>query len=200
MVQEDLSTKQDLSEFKEEIIHRFHVVTEEVLSQVRLVAEGVMNVNEKLERTKQELKSEIQEVAGQNRLLAGAVGNVNEKLERTKQELKSEIQEVAGQNRLLAEAVGDVNEKLERTKQELKSEIQEVAGQNRLLAEAVGDVNEKLERTRQELKGEIQETRKEVLAAVKFSYAELDRRIAFLEKEFLELKHRVETIENRPHP
>jgi hypothetical protein len=47
------------------------------------------------------------------------------------------------------------------------------------------------------LKAEIQETRQEVLAAVKFSYAELDKRLTTLEKEFLELKHRVEKIETR---
>jgi chromosome segregation ATPase len=61
----------------------------------------------------------------------------------------------------------------------------------------VGVLNDKLDRAHQELKTEIQETRQEVLAAVKFSYAELDRRLTTLEKEFLELKHRVEKIEGR---
>jgi hypothetical protein len=43
----------------------------------------------------------------------------------------------------------------------------------------------------------MQETRQEVLAAIKFSYAELDRRLTTLEKEFLELKLRIQKIENR---
>jgi len=47
------------------------------------------------------------------------------------------------------------------------------------------------------LRGEIQETRQEILAAVKFSYAELDKRLTTLEKEFLDLKHRVEKMERR---
>jgi ABC-type phosphate transport system auxiliary subunit len=65
------------------------------------------------------------------------------------------------------------------------------------VAERVMNVNEKLERVRQELKIEIQETRQEVLAAIKFSYAELDRRITVLESEVNDLKRRVEKIEQR---
>jgi len=65
------------------------------------------------------------------------------------------------------------------------------------VAERVMNVNEKLERVRQELKIEIQETRQEVLAAIKFSYAELDRRITVLESEVNDLKRWVEKIEQR---
>jgi hypothetical protein len=94
------------------------------------------------------------------------------------------------------------------TKEDLKSFKEEiihqfhvvskgVIGQVKLVAEGVATVNEKLDRIHQELKMEIQETRQEVLAAVKFSYAELDKRLTTLEKEFLELKLRVEKIESR---
>jgi wobble nucleotide-excising tRNase len=65
------------------------------------------------------------------------------------------------------------------------------------VAEGVANFDEKLDRSFNELKAEIQETRQEVLTAIKFSYAELDKRITTLEKEFLELKHRVEKIETR---
>jgi predicted nucleic acid-binding Zn-ribbon protein len=73
-----------------------------------------------------------------------------------------------------------------------------VIDQVKQVAEGVDNVNEKLDRRFNELKAEIQETRQEVLAAVKFSYAELDKRLTTLEKEFIELKHRVEKIESRP--
>jgi uncharacterized protein YceH (UPF0502 family) len=73
----------------------------------------------------------------------------------------------------------------------------DVISQVKQVAEGVANVDEKLDRRFNELKTEIQETRQEVLAAVKFSYAELDKRITTLEKEFLELKHRVEKIETR---
>jgi archaellum component FlaC len=39
-----------LVEFREDIIHRFHVISEDVISKVQLVAEGVANLNEKLDR------------------------------------------------------------------------------------------------------------------------------------------------------
>ncbi len=72
-----------------------------------------------------------------------------------------------------------------------------VIDQVKQVAEGVANVNEKLDRRFNELKAEIQETRQEVLAAGKCSYAELDKRLTTLEKEFLELKHRVEKIETR---
>jgi predicted nucleic acid-binding Zn-ribbon protein len=72
-----------------------------------------------------------------------------------------------------------------------------VIDQVKQVAEGVSNVDEKLDRRFNELKAEIQETRQEILAAVKFSYAELDKRLTTLEKEFIELKHRVEKIETR---
>jgi vacuolar-type H+-ATPase subunit D/Vma8 len=75
---------------------------------------------------------------------------------------------------------------------------EDVISQVKQVAEGVANVDEKLDRTRQELRTEIQETRQEVLAAIKFSYAELDKRLTLLENEFLELKRRVEKIESRP--
>jgi gas vesicle protein len=55
------ATKDDLQNFKEEIVHQFHVISEGVVDQVKQVAEGVANVNEKLDRRFNELKAEIQE-------------------------------------------------------------------------------------------------------------------------------------------
>jgi hypothetical protein len=53
--------KEDLQNFKEEIVHQFHVISEGVINQVKQVAEGVANVNEKLDRRFNGLKAEIQE-------------------------------------------------------------------------------------------------------------------------------------------
>ena len=53
--------KQDLKGFKEEIVHQFHVISEGVIDQVKQVAEGVANVDEKLDRRFNELRTEIQE-------------------------------------------------------------------------------------------------------------------------------------------
>ncbi len=103
-------TKEDLRSFKEEIIHQFHVVSEGVIDQVKLVAEGVANVNEKLERTRKELKEEIDnktqpiaqavlELIGKVGALDGKVSDLDRKVDaldgkvdRIHQELKIEIQ------------------------------------------------------------------------------------------------------------
>ena len=129
--------KQDLKGFKEEIVHQFHVISEGVIDQVKLVAEGVATVNEALERTRKELKEEIN-----------------------------------NKTQPIAQAVLELSGK-------------------------VVALDGKVDKIHQELKAEIQETKQEVLAAVKFSYAELDKRLTTLEKEFLELKMRVEKIESR---
>ncbi len=129
--------KEDLKKFKEEIIRQFHVVSEGVIDQVKLVGEGVATTNEKLERTRKELKEEID--------------NRTQRIAQALLELSGKVVALDG----------------------------------------------KVDKVHQELKTEIQETRQEVLGAVKFSYAELDKRITTLEKESLELKHRVEKIETR---
>jgi phage-related minor tail protein len=95
--------KEDLKSFKEEIIHQFHVVSEGVIDQVKLVAEGVATVNEKLERTHKELKEEIDnktqpiaqavlELSGKVVALDGKVTVIDGKVDRIHQELKTEIQ------------------------------------------------------------------------------------------------------------
>jgi uncharacterized protein YceH (UPF0502 family) len=136
--------KEDLKKFKEEIVHQFHIISEGVISQVKQVAEGVANVDEKLDRRFNELKTEID--------------NKTQPIVKAVLELSGRVANLDG----------------------------------RLVA-----LDGKVDKIHQELKTEIQETRQEVLAAVKFSYAELDKRITTLEKEFLELKHRVEKIESR---
>jgi light-regulated signal transduction histidine kinase (bacteriophytochrome) len=143
--------KEDLKSFKEEIMHQMHVISENVIDQVKLVAEGVSNVNEKLERFREEIKMDVDNRVG---TLALAITTVDDKLDQTRQELRVEIREVS----------------------------------------------ENLNKTRQELKTEIQESRQEILAATKFSYAELDRRLTTLEKEFIDLKVRFEKIESRSAP
>ena len=53
--------KDDLKKSRDEIVHQFHVISEDVISQVKQVAEGVANVDEKLDRRFNESKAEIQE-------------------------------------------------------------------------------------------------------------------------------------------
>ena len=68
------------------------------------------------------------------------------------------------------------------------------------VAEGVANLNEKFDRRIDRLDQKIDEHHKDLLAAIKFSYAELDRRIIYLETELQTLKHRVEQIERRIPP
>jgi hypothetical protein len=50
-----------LGDFKEEIIHRFHVISEDVISKVQQVAEGVVNLDQELDRRLDGLDRKIDE-------------------------------------------------------------------------------------------------------------------------------------------
>jgi hypothetical protein len=105
--------KEDMKSFKDEIIHHFHIVSENLMDQVKQVAEGVSNVNEKLERFRVEI---TEDVANNHQALSLAITKVDEKVERFREELKAEIQGV--KQELKAETQG--------VRQELKTEIQDV--------------------------------------------------------------------------
>jgi chromosome segregation ATPase len=68
------------------------------------------------------------------------------------------------------------------------------------VAEGVTNLDEKFDRRIDAIDKKIEEKNQDVLTAIKFSYAELDRRIIYLESELQSLKHRVEQIEKRMTP
>jgi len=113
--------REDLKGFKDEIIHQFHVISEGVISQVKQVAEGVANVNEKLERFREEVKVEIE---NKTQPIAQAVLALDVKLEKTREELKKEIHEV--RQELKGEIQG-TRQELDKTRQELKKEIRGIS-------------------------------------------------------------------------
>jgi len=151
---------------EERIVHEFHIISEGLVSQIKQVAEGVANVDQKLDRTRLELKAEIEEKTAP---IAQAVVRLD----------------------------GRMNA-LDGKVTVLDGKVNALDGKVTVLEGKVNALDGKLDRVQQELKSEIQETRQEILAAVKFSYAELDKRLTTLEKEFLDLKHRVEKMESRP--
>ena len=50
-----------LGDLKNEIIHQFHVISEDVISKVQQVADGVINLDGKLDRRADELDKKIEE-------------------------------------------------------------------------------------------------------------------------------------------
>ncbi|MBM4306191.1 MAG: hypothetical protein FJ123_05575 [Deltaproteobacteria bacterium] len=127
VVRKASGSREDLKKFKEEIVHQFHVISEDVISQVKQVAEGVANVDEKLDRKFDELKAEID---NKTQPIAQAVIVLN------------------GKVAVLDNKVNTLDSK-------------------------VNVLDSKIDKIHLELKAEIHETRQEILAAVKFSYAEL---------------------------
>ena len=68
----------------------------------------------------------------------------------------------------------------------LRNEIRQVAEGHEVIRNEIHTLRE-----------ENEAAHREILSAIKFSYAELDRRIRTLEEDFLALKSRVERIETR---
>jgi predicted RNase H-like nuclease (RuvC/YqgF family) len=122
--------------------------------------------------------------------VAEGVANINGKIDRTRQELKEEID---SKTQPITQAVLAISEKVVA----LDGRVVALDNKVTVLDAKVTAIDDNVERIRHELKTDIQETRQEILAAVKFSYAELDKRLTTLEKEFFELKLRVEKIESR---
>jgi hypothetical protein len=90
-VRKSSATKEDLQNFKEEIVDQFHIISEGVISQVKQVAGGVVSVNEKLEKYREEIKTDIENKFG---TLSQAITVVTNRLDSIRQDLKDEIQGV----------------------------------------------------------------------------------------------------------
>ena len=58
--QETSIIKEDLKNIKEEIIHEFHRGAEIINGELKLLAQGIFALNEKIERFRQELKDELE--------------------------------------------------------------------------------------------------------------------------------------------
>jgi len=53
-VPKEVVTKKDMNKFKEEIVHEFHVISEALIDQIKLLAEGHSGIIERLDRMEKE--------------------------------------------------------------------------------------------------------------------------------------------------
>ncbi len=105
----------------------------------------------------------------------------------------------------LLESIDQRMNSLEQKSEQVKEEIihrfhvisEDVISQVRLVAEGVMNLDEKFTREITGFRKESEHTHQEMMAMIKFSYAELDRRLSALEGEVQELKRRVDQIERR---
>lgn len=73
---------------------------------------------------------------------------------------------------------------------------EQMAGQVQLVAEGVSALAERLDRVEQNLREEILRSQRELSAMVRFSYAELDRKVQTLEHRYLDLEERLRRLES----
>jgi chromosome segregation ATPase len=97
--------------------------------------------------------------------------------------------------------MNDLDHKVDQFKEETIHQFhvisEDVISQVKLVAEGVMNLDEKFTREMTQFRKENEQAHQEIKAMIKFSYAELDRRISTLESEVNELKHRVDQIERR---
>ncbi len=58
--QETSITREDLKNIKEEMIHEFHLGAEIMSGELKVLAEMIFALNEKIERFRQEIKNELE--------------------------------------------------------------------------------------------------------------------------------------------
>jgi polyhydroxyalkanoate synthesis regulator phasin len=95
----------------------------------------------------------------------------------------------------------DLSEAFDQFKEEIVDQFhvisEGVISQVKLVAEGVMNLDEKFTREISGFRKENEQAHQEIMAMIKFSYAELDRRVSTLEGEIQELKRRVDQIERR---
>jgi uncharacterized phage infection (PIP) family protein YhgE len=116
MVRKKAETREDLNSFKEEMIHQFHLFSVGLVDQIKQVAEGVANINEKLDRFREEIKNQVEERFG---ILSQGIAGVSKKLAETRETLSGEIEEVR-------RGLNETRQELKETREELKNDVEEV--------------------------------------------------------------------------
>ena len=53
-VRKEVPTKEDLKKLKEEIVHEFHIISEGLIDQIKLLAEGHSGIIDRLDRMEKE--------------------------------------------------------------------------------------------------------------------------------------------------
>jgi chromosome segregation ATPase len=147
-----------------------------------------IGVRDMAEITKKDILEALQEFS--NKTLDPKFEKIDQRFEKIDQRF-----EKAGQR------INDLDHKVDQFKEEIIHQFhvisEDVISQVKLVAEGVMNLDEKFTREMTQFRKENEQAHQEIKAMIKFSYAELDRRISTLEGEVKELKHRVDQIERR---
>jgi hypothetical protein len=94
--------------------------------------------------------------------------------------------------RLFEGAVSEMRRHFDVSTEDVKREV-------RIVAEGLTRLDQKLDRTAVDIRGEMRSGFADTQAMIKFSHAELDRRLRSLEESVTDLQSRVERLESSTH-
>ena len=119
----------------------------------------------------------------------------------SKKALEPQIEKIDHRVEAVDQRVNGLGQKVDQFKEEIIHRFhvfsEDVISQVKLVAEGVTNLDEKITREMASLRKENEQGHQEIMAMIKFSYAELDKRISALESEVHELKRRMDQIERR---
>ena len=141
----------------EEIKRHFDVVAEGLKDEIKLIAEGHILLNKKIDDLREDVVELRKENAEEHALLNKRIDDLRK--------------ENAEEHALLNKRIDDLRK--------------ENAEEHALLNKRIDD-----------LRKENAEEHREILSAIKFSYAELDHRIVALEEKFANIEKRVSRLES----
>ncbi|GEM_PF-1058473 len=131
-------------------------------------------------------------------------GQMDQRLERMDQrfsEMDQRFERMDHQFGQMDQRMDGFDRKVDQFKDEIIHQFhvisKDVISQVKLVAEGVISLDEKFTQEISIFRRENEQAHEEIKAMIKFSYAELDRRISALETEVQELKRRVDQIERR---
>jgi len=93
-VRKEFATKEDLKKFKEEIIHEFHIISEGLIDQIKLLAEGHSGIIQRLNRMEEENKREHEENKCEHLETRALIKISFSQLDKRISELESQMKEV----------------------------------------------------------------------------------------------------------
>ncbi|NWG04642.1 MAG: hypothetical protein HXY44_17455 [Syntrophaceae bacterium] len=90
----DSATKKDLQNFQEEIIHQFHLISEGLIDQIKLLAEGHTGIIQKLDRVETRLDQMEKENERQHLETRALVKLSFSELDKRLSNLESQVREI----------------------------------------------------------------------------------------------------------
>jgi len=139
---------------------------------------------------------EAESLRHETQLVAEGVTGAREALTRETTDIRESLR---GEIQIVAESVTATRESLTRETAGIREEIGSLRSEIQIVAESVTATRQTLTRETADIREEVQRTASETQAMIKFSHAELDRRMNRLEEALADLQVRVERLEGSTH-